>query len=174
MEDTLWWKTTVDGRWPLVEDDFWWKTTFYERRPLMENNLLWKTTFDGRQPLAEDTLWWRTTFDDNLCFLSCYEIYITSKVKTCKTHVQFIILVHSSSLIPVVCSWSVPQPEAFSRSSSSWSVRALWSGASYLHWGEDSKPCVRRLSQLCFTSFQCLEVHNFSTWFLAIRVMFKP
>ena len=62
--DSNWWKTTFDGRQPLMEDNLWWKMTFDERRPLMEDELWWKTTFDGRQPiynsLMEDTLWWKT------------------------------------------------------------------------------------------------------------------
>ena len=63
MEENLWWKTTFDGRQPLIEDDFQWKTTFDERWPLMEDDLWWKTTFDGRQPLMEVDLWWKTAFD---------------------------------------------------------------------------------------------------------------
>ena len=41
MEDSLWRKTTFDGRQPFMEEDF------YGRQPLMED------TFDGRQPLME-------------------------------------------------------------------------------------------------------------------------
>ena len=56
--DSNWWKTTFDGRQPLMEDDFWWKKTFDGRRTLMEDNLRWKTTniqqFDGRHPLMKD------------------------------------------------------------------------------------------------------------------------
>ena len=60
MEDNLWWKTTIDWRWPLKEDDHWLKMTFEGRRPLMEEDLCWKTTFDGRWPLVEENLWWKT------------------------------------------------------------------------------------------------------------------
>ena len=79
MEDTLWWKTTFDGRqpstkdklrWrtafggirPLADDDLWRKTPFGERQPLVEDYLWWKTTFGGRQPLMEDDHRWKTTF----------------------------------------------------------------------------------------------------------------
>ena len=41
------WKTTFDGRHPLMEDTLWWKTSFDGRQTLMENYLWWKTTFDG-------------------------------------------------------------------------------------------------------------------------------
>ena len=92
MEDTLWWKTTLDWRQPLIKDDHWWKITFEWRqhfmedglwlkttfdrrqylmkdtfdriRPLIEEDLWWETTFDGRQPLTEDSLWWKMTFNE--------------------------------------------------------------------------------------------------------------
>ena len=57
MEDDFWWKTTFDGRQPLMEEDHWWKMTFDKRQPLMEGALLCETTFDGRWPLMEDILW---------------------------------------------------------------------------------------------------------------------
>ena len=81
IDDNPWWKTTFDGRQPLMkdnfwwkmtlkmEDDLWWKTTFDERWPLVEDDHLmevnhwWKTTLDGRQPWKENNLWWKTTFD---------------------------------------------------------------------------------------------------------------
>ena len=56
MEDDLQWKTTFDGRQPLMEDDLQWKTTFNGRQPSMEDELRWKTTIHGRQPLMEDDL----------------------------------------------------------------------------------------------------------------------
>ena len=70
-----WWRTTFDGRGPLMEDNFWWKMTFDGMQTLMEDALLWKMTFDGRRPLMErrplmgrqpltgDNLWRETTFD---------------------------------------------------------------------------------------------------------------
>ena len=91
MEDSLWWKTPFDGRWPLMEDSLWWKTTFWwnltfdGRRPLMENNFLmeidlwWKMTFDGRQPSVKKVhiKWFHDTvycvcfraMERKLCFL---------------------------------------------------------------------------------------------------------
>ena len=63
MEDNLWWKTTFDGRQPLMEDDLWWKTTFDWRRPLMKDDRWLKTTFDGGQPFMEDDPWWNMTFN---------------------------------------------------------------------------------------------------------------
>ena len=45
-----------------MEDNLRWKTTFDGRRPLMEDGLQWKTTFDGRRPSMEDDLRWKTTF----------------------------------------------------------------------------------------------------------------
>ena len=71
----LWWKTTLDGRQPLMEDPLWQKTTFDRRGPLMrkmiydgrqplkEDNLGQKTRYDGRLPLTEDNLWQKTIFD---------------------------------------------------------------------------------------------------------------
>ena len=44
---------TFDERQPSMEESFWWKTTFNGRWPLMENN------FHGRRPLM-DVLWWKT------------------------------------------------------------------------------------------------------------------
>ena len=44
MEDDLQWKTTFDGRQPLIED------SFGGRQPWMEDDHRWKTTFDGRRP----------------------------------------------------------------------------------------------------------------------------
>ena len=38
-----------------------WKTTFDGRHPLMEDVLWWKTNFDGKLPLMEDDLWWWLT-----------------------------------------------------------------------------------------------------------------
>ena len=74
MEDDLWWKmtlteddiswkTTFDGRQPLMKDHLWWRKTISGRQPLTKDNLWWKTTFDGRGPLSEDDRWWKTTFD---------------------------------------------------------------------------------------------------------------
>ena len=73
MEDNLWWKTTLDGRRPLMatfvgrrpltEDDLWWKTTFDRRQPSTEDDLWRKTTFDGRRPLMEDNLGQKMTSD---------------------------------------------------------------------------------------------------------------
>ena len=40
------WKTTFDGRRPLVKDDLRWI------QPLVEDNLWWKTAFGGRIPLG--------------------------------------------------------------------------------------------------------------------------
>ena len=57
MEDNLPWKTTFDGRQPLIEDNLRWKTTLDGRRPSMEDNLWWKTTFYGRPPSVEDDLY---------------------------------------------------------------------------------------------------------------------
>ena len=65
MKEDLWWKTTFDEIWPLMEGGLWWKMTFELRQPLMEDDILWKTTLDGRlpsmgddlQPLIEDNLW---------------------------------------------------------------------------------------------------------------------
>ena len=39
MEDDRWWKTTFDGKRPLMEDDSWWKTTFDGKRPLMKDDI---------------------------------------------------------------------------------------------------------------------------------------
>ena len=39
-----------------MEDDLHWKTTFDGRQPLMKDNLWWKTTFDGRQPYKANFL----------------------------------------------------------------------------------------------------------------------
>ena len=72
MDDDLWWRTTFDGRQPLIEDNLWWRMTFGEKRSLIEDVLLWKTTydvghlwwkmsFDGRWPLIENNLWWKST-----------------------------------------------------------------------------------------------------------------
>ena len=55
--DSLQWKTTFSGRWPLVEYDLWWKTTFSGRRPSVEDDLWWKMTLGVRQPSVEDDLW---------------------------------------------------------------------------------------------------------------------
>ena len=49
-----WWKTTFDGRRPLMEDTLWCKRTFDKRRPLLDDDPLSKMTFDGRRPLMED------------------------------------------------------------------------------------------------------------------------
>ena len=38
MKDDLWWKTTFDKRWPLMEEDLWTKRTFDLRRPLKEED----------------------------------------------------------------------------------------------------------------------------------------
>ena len=46
---TTQWKTTFDGRRPLMEDGLWLKMTFDWRLPLMEDDLWWKTTFNGRR-----------------------------------------------------------------------------------------------------------------------------
>ena len=76
-------KMTFDERWYIFQDDCWWKTTFDGRRPLVEDKILLKTnleggrhfTFDGGGPLMEDSkedallplfeedLWWKMTFD---------------------------------------------------------------------------------------------------------------
>ena len=45
------WKTTFDGRRPLVKDDLRWI------QPLVEDDLWWKTAFGGRRPLVEEDLW---------------------------------------------------------------------------------------------------------------------
>ena len=42
MEDNLWWKTSFDGRLPLMNDNLRWKMTFDKRWPSMENNLWWR------------------------------------------------------------------------------------------------------------------------------------
>ena len=57
MEDNLYWKTTFDGRQPLIGNTFWWKTPFYKRWPLMEEDLWWKTAFDGGQLFFFDKRW---------------------------------------------------------------------------------------------------------------------
>ena len=85
MEDSLWWKTTFDGRWPLMEDTYegrqssientpsWkmthngrqplmMKMTFYREQPSMEDHLQWKTMFDGRWLLMEEDLHCKITF----------------------------------------------------------------------------------------------------------------
>ena len=59
----FWWKTTIGGRWPLVEDYLGWKTTLGGRRPPVEDNLWWKTTFSGKKSLVENDLWWKTSFN---------------------------------------------------------------------------------------------------------------
>ena len=64
MEDSLWWKTTYDGR-QLMEDDSWWKTTYDGRRLMMEDDSWCKTTYDGRRqwgrPQKQRGLahWWK-------------------------------------------------------------------------------------------------------------------
>ena len=74
MEDNIRWKTTLDGRQPLMEDELdgrqpfteemlWWKTTIDERQPLMEDDLWCKMTFNEIWPLMEDNLQWKMTFD---------------------------------------------------------------------------------------------------------------
>ena len=62
MDEDLQWKTTFDGRPPLMKDNLRWKMTFDGRRPSMEDNLRWKTTFDGKRPSMEDDIRWKTTF----------------------------------------------------------------------------------------------------------------
>ena len=72
MEGNSQWKTTIDGRQPLVEDNFWLKESkiWYVdcshkykmnkgvmvggRRPSVEDNLRWKTTFGKSHLLVED------------------------------------------------------------------------------------------------------------------------
>ena len=85
IKDYLGWKMTLDrrfdGRWPLIEDNLWWKTTFNGRLPLMKdtfdwwgpqiienlwedvlqrmttfhkNDFQWEMNFDGEQPLIKD------------------------------------------------------------------------------------------------------------------------
>ena len=44
-ENDLRWKTTIDGKRPLMEDKLQWKTTFDGRQPSMDNNLRRKTIF---------------------------------------------------------------------------------------------------------------------------------
>ena len=63
MEFNLWWKTTFDGRRPLMENKFWKETTYERRRLLTEDDHWRKTTFDRRQPLREDKLWRKRSFD---------------------------------------------------------------------------------------------------------------
>ena len=55
MESGLQKKTTLDGRWHLVDDNLWWRTTSDGIRPSMEDSLQWKW------PLIEDILQWKTT-----------------------------------------------------------------------------------------------------------------
>ena len=69
MEDDLWWKTTFDWRPPLTEDDIWRKATFDGRWPLTKDDLWRKMIFDGRGPLTEDDLWWKTTFYGRQSFM---------------------------------------------------------------------------------------------------------
>ena len=62
MENNFQWKTTYDGRRPLMEDDPQWKmilnlkTTFNQRQPSRKDDLLWKATFERIRPLMENIL----------------------------------------------------------------------------------------------------------------------
>ena len=59
MEDNIWWKTIIDGKWPLKkEDSFQWKATFHETWPSIEDDPQLKMSLDGGQPEMEDDLWW--------------------------------------------------------------------------------------------------------------------
>ena len=46
MEDTLWWKTTFDGRWPSMEDDLQRQMNFNERWPMEGENGASEIEFD--------------------------------------------------------------------------------------------------------------------------------
>ena len=104
-EDDLWWKTVLDGEWPMTENDLWRKKTFDRRRPLIEDDLWWKTTLDrrpsltedylsrkmtfhGRRPLTEDNLWRKKTFDrrrslmENYLCIGCIVYYLKKKFTT--------------------------------------------------------------------------------------------
>ena len=90
MEDYLWWETTFDGRWPLMEDNIRWKTALNERQPSIENDLWWKTTFDGRRPSMEDNLRWKTPFierrpslQNNLCALVLFSLPKLLTIRSC-------------------------------------------------------------------------------------------
>ena len=63
MGDNLLWRATLDGRWPSMEDDLRWKTTFDGRQPSMEESLRWKTTYDGGRTSKADDRWWKTICD---------------------------------------------------------------------------------------------------------------
>ena len=54
LEDDPQWKTTFNGRGPLMEDDLRRKKSFDGRQALMEDDLQRKTTLNGRRPLMED------------------------------------------------------------------------------------------------------------------------
>ena len=75
MEDDFQWKTTFDGRQPLMEADLRFKTVFDGGRPSTEADLQWKTPFNGRrppmdrQPSMEDYLCLKTTFDGGQPFM---------------------------------------------------------------------------------------------------------
>ena len=54
MEDYIWWNTTLDRYWPLMEAGIWWKKPFD------------KNIFERRRPNMEkenDDLWWKTTLE---------------------------------------------------------------------------------------------------------------
>ena len=93
VEDSLWWKITSDGRWPLMEDDLWWNTTFDGRQSLKEDDLWWKTIFDERLPLMEDILWWRITFNGrpnmNKFEYVCLCMTLNDYVWLCKISISF-------------------------------------------------------------------------------------
>ena len=63
MEDNLRWKMTFEGRQHSMEDSLWWNISINGRQLSIEDDLHWETPFNGRPPSMEEPLQWKTTFD---------------------------------------------------------------------------------------------------------------
>ena len=51
------WKTTLNGRQPLMEDGLWRMTAFEGWQPLLGDDLGLKMGFDGGGPFTTDYFW---------------------------------------------------------------------------------------------------------------------